>query len=259
MNNFNKLSVSSDRYFELRDIQIKNGSNIQEQIIGSRKKLFSHGILLCTTAASSQLDLKGLSTQKFASFLGMFSRNLYGQFHKNQLLFDQKIEFSGFSRAKNKASYNQVKRGYLMYYVDLSSAYWQIAHRLGYLPESIFKKYMFLDDYKAAKRFCISFLARRNSKQYTSNSGEKFIVKCEINVLNQVYINIRNELYGIIQKSISHVPNWIEYNIDGVLVPASSLAEIEKFFKDQNLHYKITECQKLNENEFRYGTTIRKF
>lgn len=257
MNNFDKLTVSSDRYFELREIQIKNGSDIQEQIIGSRKKLFSHGILLCTTAISNKLDLKGLSTQKFASFLGMFSRSLYAQFHKNQDLFSKKVEFSGFSRAKNKAAYESVKNGYLMYYVDLSSAYWQMAHRLGYLPEKTFNKYMFLDEYKSAKRFCISFLARRNAKQYTSKTGEKFIVRCEIDIVNQVYVNIRNELYNVIKNSITDIDNWIEYNIDGVIVPASSLEKIETFFKSENLHYKITECQKLNDKEFRYGTKIR--
>jgi hypothetical protein len=88
MQRFQKFEVDSYTYSNLRKVQIKNGTQIKEQYIGSRKKLFSQNYLIATTANNAQLELNGLSHQKFNSFLGLFSKNLYSQFHKNEKLFD---------------------------------------------------------------------------------------------------------------------------------------------------------------------------
>jgi hypothetical protein len=260
MQRFQKFEVDSYTYSNLRKVQIKNGTQIKEQYIGSRKKLFSQNYLIATTANNAQLELNGLSHQKFNSFLGLFSKNLYSQFHKNEKLFDLNIHYKGLARDKNIQLWNSVPDGTYLYNLDLSSAYWQFAFSLGYISESFFTKYMSFDEYKTMKRYCISFLARKNKMVYRNDNGTSYEIYCDNTVLQRVYDNIRNKLYLSIEevRSVCN-DNWVEYNIDGVLVLNEDLKKVKAKLKNMNLNFKITECQKINDKELLYGNRIRKF
>ena len=54
-------------------------------------------------------------------------------------------------------------------------------------------------------------------------------------------------------------PQWIEYNIDGVTEKNSEVDILQKYFKTEKFTFKIKECMKLNELEYVYGNTIRRF
>lgn len=259
MQKFNKCEVDSNTYEILKKVQLKNGTNVREHLIGSRKKLYSHNFLIATTANSAQLELNGLSSQKFNSFIGMFNRNLYTQFYKKPELHELLINYDGLAREKNYQLWDSLTEDTFFYNVDLSSAYWQIAHSLGYISDKLFQNYMYLDDYKTLKRYCVSFLARKNKVKYTDKNGEFYEVYCDTSALQRVYDNIRNELYYSIEKVRLKCKNCIEYNIDGIMVLNSDLKEVKKELKRLNLEYKITECIKLNDKEFVYGSKVRRF
>ena len=148
--------------------------------------------------------------------------------------------------------------GSYFYNIDIRSAYWQIAFRLGYISEKMFKKYVDVDSYKKAKRYCISFLARTNRMQYTSK-GVSDIVICDTTLLRQVYNNIRSELYKVVQDSLANDIPYIEYNIDGVSVMKEDLQKITDFFSNSNIKYKITECKKVSEHEYLFNGFNRVF
>ena len=258
MEKYKKLKVNDIQYQNLKDIQIENGSYIQEHYVGSAKKLYSKNTLIATLSIDDSLSLGGISNQQFTSFLGMFNKNLYNQFIVKPELYNLNIEFEGSARGKNIEAWDRLPIDSYFYNIDLKSAYWQIAYKLGYITKAIFEKYIDNDSYKQAKRLCISFLARPNNMYYMNDNGN-YVLECETSVLKGVYDNIRHELYNSIGKAIKGSKNWLEYNIDGVYVSKDELNMVRQEFKNIGLLYKITECKKISDTDFQYGYKLRKF
>lgn len=251
----NRHDMNPNDYAALKSIQRQNHNYFLEQQHGGRKKLIVESKLIASTVVGS-VDLEKLNKRQFASFLGMFNRNLYKMLRERSQLLTLKIPFKGVSRSKNNKLYNSLPAGALFYNIDLSSAYWQIAHKLGYISTSIFNKYQNEEKYKSVKRLCISFLARPNKMTYHFPDGLAREISCDISCLKQVYDNIRNELYKTIS-TISDDVNYVEYNIDGISVLPEDKNTIKQYFKDQGLEYKTTICVKINDYEYRYGSRVK--
>ena len=253
-----KLNVDIESYENLKSIQLKNKSVIQEHFIGSRKKLYSQGVMIATHSATTHLEIGDISIQQFNSFLGTFSKQLYKTLIENPSLFDLHIDFNHPSRAKNYELWEDLEPGNFFYNIDLNSAYWQVAYKLGYLNEKMYKTYIDLNEYKQVKRLCISFLARSNKKRYYLDDLE-FEVVCDNKTLHQVYRNIRYYLYNIIYDAVCLTENWIDYNIDGVRVLAKDVNLIKDYFLENELKFKTTECRKIDEVNYLYGNKERKY
>ena len=249
----NKYDLSEFDYKSIVDNQHANKKVFKEQTHGSRKKLFVYNQLIASHVQSTAVDVGHITRQQFASFLGTFSRGLYKTIVNNEDLLNLHIQFKGFSRNKNHQLWTALPVNQLFYNIDLSSAYWQIAFRLGYITEKHFIKYLSDDRYKSAKRLCISFLARPNKMVYHRPDGQVTTIHCDMTPLKQVYNNIRNELYTVIQ-SISETTEYLEYNIDGITVLPVDLKKVSDYFHSLNLKYKTTICCKLNESSYSYGS-----
>lgn len=260
MNNANSLEVSQDVYEQTKGVVLQNGSKLWEHAVGSRVNMYSDGVLCASTSQGDYLPLnKNLSRQQFAAFLGMFKRNLLMQFRKNDSLYLLKIKFDKISREKNYDVWNRMKIGDEFYVMDLNSAYWQMAYKLGYISKTIFLKYLDDDKYKEAKRYCISFLGRSNYMLY--HDGRKINkVVCNVDCLVSVYDNIRNSLYKAINDAKERVEDWLDYNIDAVSVMQKDVHIIAQAFDEMNLLYKIKKCIKTDEFEYMndFGV-LRKF
>ena len=260
MQRFEKYNVTAVAFEHLIKTQISNKSPIREHFIGSRRKLYSRDKLIATTLQREVVPLMiGDITQKqFVSFLGTFSKNLYSQIKKNPELLQLHIEFDKPSRGKNYEIWDDLKEGEYIYNLDLSSAYWQVAHKLGYITTKLFENYIHLDEFKMSKRLCISFLSRRNEMLYHVD-GENYKIKCDNTSLRRIYENIRYYLYNIIAEAVNVCENWIEYNIDGITVKSEDVNAIQKYFQDEGLIFKIKECRKLNDLEYVFGNSTRRF
>lgn len=255
MSRFNKYEVDQFEYDKIKSIQNSNKTKYNEHYYGGRKSLFIYNTMIATCSESANLDIGKLTNGQFISFIANFNRHLYKNFEKNPKLFDLKIEFYGIARKKNYKLWDELKNETYFYNIDLNSAYWQMAYRLGYITKSYYEKYFYFDEYKKVKRYCISFLARENQMVYSNGN----IIKCEIGVLRQVYENIRNELYNCIKNSLKGVNNFLEYNIDGVTILVDDIATVKKNFKEMGLVFKITECQKINNEKYLYAGNERVF
>jgi|694.fasta_scaffold137085_3 hypothetical protein len=255
MQKYNQLEVSYDSYEKIKATQAKNKTIYNEHIYGSRRSLYVNDVLIASCSVVSSLDIGQLKNSQFVSFLGMFNRHLYSRIIANQDLLNLKIEYKELSRDKNLIAWQSISQGTFFYNVDLSSAYWQIAYRLGYISTEVFKKYQYQDEYKQAKRYCISFLARSNTMQYSNRDS----ITCDISALQQVYDNIRNELYSCVNKCLTGVNDWLEYNIDGVSVLSKDVGTVKKCLTDMNLDFKINECVKVSDREYLYKGKTRLF
>lgn len=247
------------RYNEIRDMLLAKNRKFSEQINGGRKSIFVAKTLVATTIQDSGLVIGNISQRKFMAFLGMFNRVLYQQFVKNPRLYEIKIKHKGLSRKKNTELWSNMKYGTLFYNIDLSSAYWQMAYRLGYITENVYNKYMEKDEYKEVKRYCVSFLARSNKKKYIDNSGNEYEIKCDTTSLQAVYDNIRNELYKIIDEVAKNFPEVLEQNIDGITVLYKDYKKAKELLNKKGLKFKVTQCIKMNDYEYFYGTKPRAF
>jgi hypothetical protein len=253
-----KLECTESEYNYLQQVQRSNNSKVKEQFVGSRRKLFNYDTMIATISLSNSLQLGKLPKQKFYAFLGAFNKQLYKQFRINDNLHNLHIDFEGASREKNYEAWENLKEGEFFYNIDLKSAYWQVANKIGYLKDKMFNTYFALDDYKMAKRLCISFLARQNYMVYYVD-GDEYKITCNTSVFKKVYENIRYFLYATVTGCINDDLNWLEYNIDGVTVTAKGVEYVKAYFDKEGLEYKITECKKLDDKKYLYGGVERKF
>lgn len=253
-----KTEVSSKDYALIKENYLLSGKFLNEQIVGSRKNLYNeNNQLVASYVRSNSIDLGKLSKENFFSFLGLFNKNLYKNFSNNKKLIDLDIQFNGLSRKRDKKNFDKIEIGGFFYNLDLNSAYWQVVYKLGYIDYELFEKYKYADEYKVAKRLCISFLARNNYKNYYID-GKEFTIKCDTSALKQVYVNIRNTLYSIFNDCAKEL-DYIAFNIDSIYFLKKDLATAKKFFDQLGLEYKLVLCQKIGKREFTYGKDKRNF
>lgn len=258
MQRFDKTEVDAGYYERIKKNFTNQGKIFSEETIGARKKLYFASKLIATYSATSNLDIGELTKQQFTSFLGMFQKHLYSQFHKNQGLYDVNIEFSGSAREKDYDHWDSMKIGTYFYNVDLSSAYWQMLYKLGYISEKMFLAYKPFDEYKEVKRYCVSFLARDVKMNYMTPDTTN-LIKCDTSALKKVYENVRNSLYTTTHAMLEDCAGFLEYNIDGVFVMNTDLEIVWANLKKMGLNYKTTECRKISETDYMYGCKQRKF
>lgn len=253
-----KKEVTLKSYLLIKENYLKAGRIINEQILGSRINLFDEkNNLIVSHVKDASIDLGKLSKEKFFSFIGLFNKNLYKNILHTPELMELEITFSGMSRKKNRTEFDKMPVGTFFYNLDLNSAYWQVAYKLGYIDYDMFAKYQNADEYKVAKRLCISFLSRKNKKNYYVNDKE-FQIICDTTVMKQVYTNIRNTLYGIFSEC-SVKFDYIAYNIDSIYIKKTDLTEAKKIFDEMGLEYKLVLCQKTGQREYVYGNEKRIF
>jgi len=253
-----RFECGTDQFEQDIAIQVGNGTSFKEHHLGARKKLFVYDRMVSTTASTNHLELGKLTKGRFIAFLGRFQKQLYKRFRTIEHLYDIDIQFDGVSRGKNMELWDNMKIGRIFYNIDCKSAYWQIGHKIGYIDYQFFKDYMNDDLFKSAKRYCFSFLARRNYMIYHTPKG-KVEVKCDTAVLNKAYENVRKQLYNEIAKAKDGCIDIVEWNIDGISVLPTELDKIKDRFTAAGLEYKITLCQKLSEYEYRYGSKTKTF
>ena len=248
--------VSQDEYNKLINLQISNGVSYSEQCKGSRKTLIvKNRPLVSLLLSGSYLELGDLTDKQFGSFLGIFKNHIYKRISKENL-FDLKINYNGLSRGKNKENFNKAEILCKWYNVDLNSAYWQMGYNLGYISKNFHDKYLYRDEYKSAKRFCYSFLARPNFRIYSS--GNK--IECDNTLDQRIFDNIRNKLYCIIEDCLNLSENdYLEYNIDSITIPENKLNIVIDYLEKNNLVYTINDYIKLSDTQFILKNKVRKF
>tara|TARA_R110000764_G_scaffold542_8_gene2107 strand:- start:16942 stop:17739 length:798 start_codon:yes stop_codon:yes gene_type:complete len=251
------FDISLEDYTKRKCIQETNQTSFKEQFHGARRKLIVYDRTICSHVASAGIELGLLTKQQFASFLGLFSKQLYKSFILTPELYYLDIKFTGFARNKNYQLYNDLPDGQIFWNVDLSSAYFQIAYRLGYINTKFFDKYMFQDKYKSVKRLCVSFLGRSNKMVYNNEIGN-YEINCDTTILRQVYANVRNELYTII-KNISEHTEYIEYNIDGITILPADKQLVKDYFQSLGLEFASSMCTKISDRQYKQGTQIKNF
>jgi peptide methionine sulfoxide reductase MsrB len=253
------LEIDQEHYENTKSVLIKNGASVSEQTHGSRKILIADGSICGFSETRYYIPLsENITKSQFNSFLGAFTKSLYNQIKKNNDLLSLQIDFDGVSRDKNPAAWKKIKSKEIFYNVDLSSAYWQMAFRLNYISKNLYESYMFRDEFKEAKRYCVSFLARENEMNYF-DGREIARVTCDISALERIYGNIRNSLYNSIDELKQISSTWVEYNIDGISVSAKELQKICEALDKMNLIYKVNECIKIDKFEYYQKGKIRKF
>lgn len=253
------LEIDEANYEHTKGVLIKNGASVSEQTHGSRKILYADQVVCGFSEVNYYIPLsENITKKQFNSFLGAFTKSLYNQIKKNNDLLSLKIEFDGISRDKNHAAWQKIKSKEVFYNIDLSSAYWQMAFRLNYISKKLYENYIYKDEFKEAKRYCVSFLARENEMSYFDNR-EINVVKCDTSALDRVYSNIRNHLYNTIDLLKQNSTTWINYNIDGISVSSKELEKICSMLDEMQLIYKVNECIKIDKIEYYQKGKIRKF
>lgn len=228
---------------------------------GSRKFIIVDGNYAYAERTGEGIET-GLTTREFVAFISGFKRSLNHQLKKRPELLDLKIPYNNSVAKKFHNIYDALIEGDRFYNIDLSSAYWQIAHKLGYISTKVFDKYMPLDSYKHAKRLCISFLGRRREKIIYEVKDGLYVERKEVlsERDEQIFMNIRHELYSIINGIVEQLGNSVlEYNTDAVSVLPYRRKEVEDYFSSLGLIYTVNNCVKKNNIEYLRNNKLKNF
>jgi hypothetical protein len=250
--------LSQPDFNQIFENRVHNGDYFIEKRIGSTK-ILSNGQKDVAHLKTNDIYFgDNLTPKDFGVFIAQFNKHLYRNFFKNQSLYNLKVNFKGPTKHVKKDFYKKLNIGNYFYEIDITSAYWQILHKLGYISTSFFKIYRHLDEYKQAKRLCVSFLARQRKATYFFKDNP-FEINCDNSVLKTVYENVQNELRRIIHEAVNAVNSeYYYYTIDSICVMNVNVDKAKAIFKKHGLSYKITECQKIDEKTFKHGKKIRK-
>ena len=252
------LQVNAEDYSIILKKYQKSNKKHYQLFSGSRKTLLNEkNEIVCSCVSSDSLYIGDIEKPYFFSFLGQFNKNLYKNLLEKDLIH-YNVNYTGVSRKKNTKNFQRLNVGDFFYNVDLNSAYWQVAFNLGYIDEKLYLKFKDKEEYKSAKRLCVSFLARQTRKTYYLPSGDFFTISCDNSVLKNVYHNIRKYLYSIFD-TISKETDFIGYNIDSIYVNKADLSIVKEHLDKLALSYKYVLCQKISNTEYSYGKKTRKF
>jgi len=254
------LEIAPEKYEATKQILIEEGLKISEHFHGSKRVLYSQSKPVGFLEVDHYLNIsEELSNKEFSSFLAAFTLSLHNELRKNRDLWTVRIPFPTKSTSdKNQKAFDSVPEVSKFYQIDISSAYWQMAYKIGYISKGMFNKYMFDDKYKEAKRYCISFLGRENFVQY--HDGRLIdIVHCDQTLQRQIYENIRNMMYKVIQYAADQNPDWIMYHADSISVMQKDLENVKNIFDELSLHYKVNEVIKVDQVEYCINGKFKKF
>lgn len=228
---------------------------------GSRKFILVNGNYAYTERSGEGIET-GLPAREFVAFISGFKRSLNSQLKKNPELLDLKVPYNGRVSQKYNMTYDAMVEGDKFYNIDLSSAYWQIAHRLGYISTKLFNRYMPLDTHKHAKRLCISFLGRRREKTTYDIVDGVYAERKEVLSKRdeQIFMNIRHELYTVISGIVEQLGSSVlEFNTDGISVLPNKREQVENYFTELGLIFKVNVCVKQNNIQYLHNTKLRNF
>ena len=256
---YTRAEVTKEEYDKILATQKANGTKYREQVSGARKSLYVGKILVASIVNSNSLQLDKITQKEFISLLALFQKNVNKAVLSNEELFTLNIPYSGFSKARNGKLWAKLGNNQCFYTFDISNAYWQFAYRLGYISERLYNEYAYMDEFKTAKRYCVTFLARKQKVAYTDPNGGKFEVYCDNKLYNQIYENIRNSIYRAVAEAREDVDGWIEYNTDGISVMPEHAQEVKDRFKAMGLEFKITLCRKISEYQYLSGSKTKNF
>lgn len=227
---------------------------------GARQSIFIQDKLFTSCLyGGSSLNLGTIDYPTFVHFLSEFKRDLLRQLKNKEHLFYTKKKFSENCSGKNTKEWKKIKENGCFLYVDINSAYWQSAFNLGYISEKLFYKYKNDEDFKHAKRYCFSFLARQKSRDYFYNGKHTHTIDCNNDFLNNVYENVRNNLYGMVRDLKNEVnKEVISWTIDSISTDIKHDKAVRDFFKEKNIEVKTIFCKKVSENVYLQNGKERK-
>ena len=249
----------------------RNANPFCEHIKGQRVKIY-RGSHFMMSKEMTGIDLGGINGRQFSSFLGVFTKNLHKQFESNPSLYDKKITFIGSNKkAYFKSVWDDVEVGDYFFDVDIKNAYWQALRKLGYIDSRLYNRYLEQDEYKKAKRFCVSFLKRTNKVNYYYPMVERpqsksdygvYTINCDNTLYSKIFANVCNEVYNTIYYAMKDVDSdkIISYNTDNVVVIGKeNVDKIKRAFNKFGYLYKNSICKKISESEYTRGGKIRTF
>jgi len=250
------LTYSKDDYNMVLNNRLEAGRYFFEKRFGDTKTLSNGKTNVAFLKRTSNLEKGDLTDRQFANFVANFNKKVYKAFATTPELYDLKIEFKGQTTGINRDFYTNMKGSYF-YELDIQNAYWKTLHILGYIDKKFYDDYKWLDDYKMAKRLCVSFLAREKKCVYHFNKKE-YTIKCESEILKQVFTNVQNYCKNFIKELKTAVDDeYYYFTIDSIAVKSKNVNNAIAVFNKYGYAHNLTECKKIDEKTFKHGFKIK--
>lgn len=201
----------------------------------------------------------GVQPSKFRVFLRMVKYSIYSNWMNERCVKDL-VENVKYKKKRNNEKWDLMDEGEEFVLIDIYSCYWQMAHKLGYIDDDLFNR--FLDNYsfKQSKRLCFTLLRKPFIIAEYYNDGSKINeIVCENNVLDDILFNIRNMSSIFINKIVSELgEDYLFYNIDGIAVKYDKYKMVSDFFKNENIRVSVNYCIKTVGNNYEINNQNKK-
>lgn len=144
-----------------------------------------------------------------------------------------------------------VKKGDVIYYIDVNNCYWDIAHKkLKYISKSLYNQYV---DNDTLKQFRNQSLAMQTSTQtmfFYENGLEYWRITEDKSLHEKMYTNIRTTAWNVIGSAYDIASSYgdgLFYRTDGIMVFKPEVVSIlVEYFNHEGFSVKIKKYRKMN-------------
>lgn len=253
---FKPLTYSKDHFAMVVNNRLNGGEYFFEKKFGDTRTLNDGKKDVAFLKRNKNFEKGNLTDRQFANFIANFNKKVYRAFADNNDLYDLKIDYKGQTTNVKREFYRNLKGKYF-YELDIQNAYWKTLHILGYIDKKFYDDYKWLDDYKMAKRLCVSFLAREKKCVY-HHEGNEYTIKCDAEILKQVFTNVQNHCKNFIAEIRDAInQDYYYFTIDSICVTSKNVDKVIEVYKKHGYAHTLTQCVKIDEETYKHGRKIK--
>lgn len=191
---------------------------------------------------------EGISFQQGISMYGNIVKEVKSHYFKeNEGSLPDVIEYK-FVKSKNKEFYEGIKDGAIFYSIDLNNAWLLMCLKLNYISEKNYLMWKNQYEYKSVFQRFLPLLSS-DKKRWTLKEGKKVSIESDYyqKSYKVMYENVRSLASSFIEGAINEVKErYIYANIDDIAVMPEDRLAVAKYFDANKLDYKLTICEKIN-------------
>lgn len=202
-------------------------------------------------------DLK--QTRQVLALISAVKKDFTSHIIRNKIVIPQVEQIYG-SSWQNQSKWIDMPKNSKFWYVDVNHCYWRIAYLLGYISERLYKQTLVKDDMKLYRNMALACVVAGKARKYFRGSEKIMEFHESTDLYVRMYDNIRYTAYNIMGRIAEATRDkCLGYKVDGIMVDSEYLEVVKTMLDEENLFYKVKDCQKINGQMHTLGDDVRKF
>jgi hypothetical protein len=195
---------------------------------------------------------------KVTSLISQVAKNINNYIIKNNLEV-KPVKQVYSSTLINRDKWKSIKVGGTFNYIDIAHCFWRIAYQQFYISERLYFKTLETPELKIYRNMALACIVAPNIREYYIRGIKVNEIKEDKSLHSIIYNNIRFISYNLMGDLSEAVgKSFISYRTDGIMVDKKATKIVKQLLEEQCFDYRVEECVKINELEYKHKGVIKK-